>query len=281
MPFPTDRKSLRRLAAATELTIAATANTDDPSVALKHAQELLRLAEVRRRLGELGEAERLFDESADASLTLGTTQGRDLAAMARFNRAAVALADNRDREAVGIMDRMVELYDGFPAFETLPRPGYQAIALELWQCGFERTKAHEKLYEAAGISLGLLDPARSAAEAGSLARALARRASSADELGYKDEAIETYQRAIPLLEATDLAATDEYLLDRALFRLPELLTELGRDEETTAAYEQMVKHYKGRKGVAARAAVAISKIWLKADRASTRGNKKPHSDRSL
>jgi len=70
---------------------------------------------------------------------------------------------------------------------------------------------------------------------------------SADELGYEDEAAEMYEKAIPSLEREEPNETVDALLDHAISRAPQLLSDLDRDEQAAAAYARTIERFKTKK----------------------------------
>lgn len=237
MPLPTDRADLLRLAAETEVVIARTADAANPKLAQEHAQELFRLGEIRRRLGEAPEAERLFAESADANLALGTALGAELAAMSRIGLASMAVKDERYHEACRHVERMIDLNGGFPTLEILKQGPIRALGL--WLLVLEKTENYERLYDASNIALGLIDPRESPTNRVAHSQALALRAKSADELGHAEEAVDLYEKAIAQLEEDEPAPERDRQLNHAMLRVPVLLGELDRDEEASDAITRL------------------------------------------
>jgi tetratricopeptide (TPR) repeat protein len=246
------------LATQIETELLGLTDAGDVKVMSARAYALNRLGEVRARLGDSRLAEELLDEAAEAYLKVGTSEGRDLAGAARIRQASLAMAENRDREAVGILERMIELNAGFPSMESIP--AMRLLGLGLWLAGLERLKDARRLYDASGVVLGMLDPTEPS-HAETLGKTLARRAISAEELGLKSEAVATYRRAIPILEATGLAETEEYLLDDSVTSLATLLVQLDRDEEAADAYRHAANHYSKKKRLRARPYVAAAKLF--------------------
>jgi tetratricopeptide (TPR) repeat protein len=261
MPLPSDRADLLDLAAHTERVLEETANADDPKLAARYALELFRLGQIRAQLGESQEAERLFDESAVANCKLDSPSTRESAAAARIMQSSLAMADGRNEEALEIIERMIEWFGGFPKFEGVPNG--PAVGIDLWLGLLAKAKDYERLYEASGTAIELLDPVGSRQERIILARALARRASSADDLGYRDEAVTTYEQSLAQFDRVDPPVAADDLLDHAIVRVPTLLSELGREEELPAAYARIVERLAGSKKLLARAAVIASRVWLR------------------
>ena len=257
MPFPSDRADLLREAAEAERALREIPSAGNVDIAGRRAATQFELGRIRDRLGESREAERLFAEAASGFLELGH---RDFAAGARIFQARTAMADGRDKEALSILDRMVELFGGFPTLEKLPIS--PAGGLGLWLVLLSRAKDPKRLYEASGIALAMLDPLGSADHV-AFSKALAWRARSADELGYTDEAIETYQRAIAWLEQAEPDSSVDALLDDAVRRVAILLAELHRDKEAAAAHRRVIERFKTRKTLSARLVVKASNAWLR------------------
>jgi tetratricopeptide (TPR) repeat protein len=256
-PLPTDRPSLLRLANETERVLEEAATPDAPD----YAENLYTLGRVRDRLGERKIAEKLLGQAADAYLKVDTPRARNYAMNAMVKQAASAAKDDRNEEALETMEHMIERFDGIPRFDGVPE--WQPGALDLWMALLEKAKAkdHEGLYQATGGALDLLDPAGPTMERGVLVRTLVRRAESAQHLGYKDEAVETYEKAIEYSEGDDSDLTSEYL-DRAIPEVAELLAELGRTDEATLAYARSMERFKNRKELWARLRRGAARLWL-------------------
>lgn len=268
MPLPHDRESLLRLAAETEDELRRTASVDDPTAAQEHADQLSKLGEIRVRLGESREAERLLDESADAYLMLGSQEGRNGAAAARLRQAAAAAADGRTREALGIIERMIDQLGGVPTFAGIPDvpggPGQgTAAVVGLWLVLIEEVENYDRLYEAAGIAIPLLDPDGSTTERVVLGKAFVWRARAAEELGYTAEAVEFYEKGIAQLRGEASADTDGFL-DASMLTVAALLSQLDRTEEASAAYERVATELKGDKKLLVRAGVLVSRVMVRA-----------------
>jgi hypothetical protein len=96
MPLPRDRESLLGLIAEAQRTVDSTPDPVTADDTLQHAQALLRLGEIRFRLDEMAEAERLLDQAATAFLKVdGPLGGRDWSATARVRQAQVPMKDER------------------------------------------------------------------------------------------------------------------------------------------------------------------------------------------
>jgi tetratricopeptide (TPR) repeat protein len=237
MPLPTDRAELLKLADASEAVIEQTTGAADPESAQKRAGELFRLGGIRRRLGDIPEAERILAEAADANLALGTPLGAERAAMSRVSLAAMAAKSERYREACEHIEGMIELNGGLPTFElTKQKPG---LVLQLWLGMLAKIEEYERLYQASGVALKVLDPAQSPAQRVVLGQALALRARSANELGRPKEAVDLYERAIALLESEEPSSERDHYLNHALIALPSVLTDLDRFSEASDAVKQL------------------------------------------
>jgi tetratricopeptide (TPR) repeat protein len=261
MPLPTDRAELLRQAAEGERALREIPSAGNPKVAGRRAATQFQLARIRDRLGESREAERLFGEAATGFWELGSPSDRDFAAGARISQARIAMAAGRDKEALAILDRMVEQFGGFPTLENVPIS--PAGALSVWLLLLERADDQKRLYDAAGVALEMLDPHGSARDHGAFGKALAWRARSADELGYTDEAVELYQKAITWLEQEEPNSDVDALLDHAVQRVAPLLDDLGRDEEAAAAYKRIIERFKAKKTFRSRAVVATARTYLR------------------
>jgi tetratricopeptide (TPR) repeat protein len=241
VPLPKDRVSLLALAADTERLVAQTAIALDQPTAQKHANELLRLGEIRIRLGEPREAEQALDEAATAFWKMVSPFNRERAAFARVMQSVLAMDDGRFEDGLKIIERLVEQFGGFPKFQEVPEG--RPLGLGSWMLGLEHIEDYERLYEVAGIALELLDPAGLPKERLEIARTLGKRANAASALGHKDEAVELYEQAIDRFKAEDPAAVGKELIN-ATADLAVLQTELGLEDESVTesltAFRQMV-----------------------------------------
>ena len=258
MRLPSDRAELLRQAAEGERALREIPSAGNPKIAGRRAATRLELARIRDLLGDSRAAQRHFAEAATGFWELGH---RDFAAQARISQARVAMGAGRYEEALTIMDQMVEQFGGFPIVESMPIS--PAAGLSMWLWLLARTNNQRRLYEAAGIALGMIDPDRSARDHEAFGKALAWRASGADELGYTDEAVETYQKAIAWLEQEEPDSDIDALLDDAVPRVAILLADLHRDEEASAAHRRVIERFHTRKTVSARLVVKTSKAWLR------------------
>ncbi|HUY60111.1 MAG TPA: tetratricopeptide repeat protein [Solirubrobacteraceae bacterium] len=229
------------MAGETERVVAETFVAPSRQVAQKHANELFRLGEIRARLGEHAEAERIFEQAATAFLTLGSPLNREWAAMARFRQSTVAADEGRFADALALIERLVKEFGGFPKFEQLPHPRY--IGVDLWMLLLEQTEDYERLYVVAGTSLELLNPAGPADERIVIAKAVARRGRAARALGRNEEAAQLFEQAIALYKPEDPALVGKELIN-ATATLTELRTEQGLVSgsvtESLTAFKQMV-----------------------------------------
>jgi tetratricopeptide (TPR) repeat protein len=241
MTLPKDRPSLLRLAEETERVLAETANAGDEKTARRHTKDLFQLGVIRQRLGESQEAVQLYDESANASWNLNWSVGREFSAMARIGQAGALVTDGRSDEGLRIIERLIEQFGGFPEFKTFT--WMRSNGLELWLSLLEEAEEWERLYDAAGIALALLDPADPTTDQAALTKAVLARATAAHELGYNEEAVETYENAIARLEAEEPERPSKDLLE-AMSSVAALLTELGREEEAAAAYARVIVRFK-------------------------------------
>lgn len=259
-PLPSDRAALLRMAADAERFIKETANADAPGTATIHANKLYELGRIRVRLGEFKKAETLLSQAATAYADLDSPRANKFATNARLRQAAAAAEAGHYSDALGTIEPLVERLDDLDGFEELS--GGRAAPLDLWMLMLEaaRPEDHQRLYEAAGTALELLDPSNPPSDRGVLVRTLVRRAESAHQLGRVDEAVEMYQRAIACRD-DDSAATREYL-DRAFPQFASLLTELGRIDEARVAYRCSLDRFERRKGLVARLRVASARLWL-------------------
>lgn len=202
MPLSSDRAELLRQAAEGERALREIPSAGNPKVAGRRAGTQFELGRIRDRLGESRAAERHFADAATGFWELGH---RDFAAQARISQARTAMAGGRDREALAILDQMVEQFGGFPTLDTLPIS--PAAALSMWLLLIERSNDQKRLYDATGVALGMLDPHGSTRDHVAFSKALAWRARSADAPGYTDEAVETYQKAGNRLAGTRRAGS--------------------------------------------------------------------------
>lgn len=233
--------SLLALAADTERVVAQTAIALDQATAQKHANELLRLGEIRMRLGEPRKAERALDEAATGFWKIVSPFNRERAAFARVMQSVLAMDDGRFEDGLKILDRLVEQFGGFPKFQEIPEG--RPLGLGSWLIGLEHVEDYERLYEVAGMALELLDPAGPAKERLEIAKAFAKRANAASALGHKDEALELYEQAIVRLKAEDPAVVGKELIN-ATANLAIVQTELGLVNESVTesltAFRQVV-----------------------------------------
>jgi tetratricopeptide (TPR) repeat protein len=226
-----------RLAAETEATIAQTASATDPELAEKRARALFGLAEIRRRLGDVQEAERLLVESADVNLALGSAVGAERAALSRLTLAGLAVKAEHYSEACAHIEQMIKLNDGFPRFEHTKQGPTKA--LQIWLLALEKTKNFSRLYDASTTALEMLDPTASPSHREVHSQALALHGKSADELGHQEEAVDFYERAISRLEEEEPSPDRDWLLNHAILRVPVLLGELDRDDEAADAVARL------------------------------------------
>jgi tetratricopeptide (TPR) repeat protein len=260
--LPDDRPTLLILAAETERTLAETANAEDDKVARQHAFSFRRLAAIRWKLGELDEAARLFSGAAAAYFELDSPADRETAAATRIEQSTVLMADGRTDEALVVIEGLIKQADGFPEFKDLTA-ATRSSALESWQLLLEKRNDHERLYEAAGLGLALLDPADPATDRHALAETLVRRAKAAEALGHGDEAVEPYKQAIALFEAEGSRAAEGQLID-AVYRQVQLLSALDLDDELATAFKRILASFSERTEPWAQQLVAGAKMWLEA-----------------
>jgi tetratricopeptide (TPR) repeat protein len=232
MPMPRDRSSLLRLAADTQRALDDTADGDSP----ERARELFRLGEIRFRLGETSEAERLFDESATVSLRLPSPAHREWAAVARLGQSKVPMAEGRFDEALVVIERTIE-EPGLPESEPLRET--RRLLLDGWIFLLEQVEDYERLYTAADIALDLLDPGGPEKERLTIAKALAWRADAVRALGRGEEAVDLYEKAITQFKAVDRGLGGRQLIETTA-KLTEVQTELGLLKESLTAFGQMI-----------------------------------------
>jgi tetratricopeptide (TPR) repeat protein len=261
MPLPTDRAELLRLAREGERALKEIPSAGNLKTAGSRAATQFELGRIRDRLGYTREAERLLAAAAAGFWELGSPSDRDFSAVVRISQARTAMVAGRDKEALAVLDRMIEQFGGFPTLENVPIG--PAGGLILWLTLLERANDQKRLYEAAGVALGMLDPHGSARDREAFGKAFAWRARSADELGHRDEAVEQYEKAIAWLEQEEPNSDVDALLDHAVMRVAPLLDDLGRDEEAAAAYKRIIERFKAKKTVRARAVVATARAWLR------------------
>jgi tetratricopeptide (TPR) repeat protein len=259
MPLPDDRPSLLSLAADTERVLAETTNADDEKVARRHALAFRRLAMIRWKLGELDAAARLFGEAAAAYFKLDSPDDRETAALRRIEQSTVLMADGRTDESLGVIEGLIGPAEGFPEFEDLTA-ATRFSALESWQLLLEQLEDYERLYEAAGRGLALLDPSDPTTNRYALATTLVRRAKAAEALGHGGEAVEPYKQAIALFEAEGSSAAEGQLIE-AVYRQVQLLAELDLDDELAALFERIIAVFGERAEPWARQMVKAARIW--------------------
>jgi tetratricopeptide (TPR) repeat protein len=254
------RQVYLRFAAEYEGVLEETTNADDPELVEKNAMQLLTLGGLYVALHDFERAERLVDELADLNRRLDSPVARELAAAASIQLAIMVANDDRHREALTIVEGVVVRCGGFPRFDLIPVNPAAAATLDpgvtgvlLWLSLLEEFEDYERLYEAAGITLPMLNPTGSTNERVVLGKAFVWRARAAEHLGYKDEAVEMYEKGIAQLQGEDPAETEGYL-DAAVMMVPALLSELDRHEEASAAYARAAKQFKGDKRPLARVA---------------------------
>jgi hypothetical protein len=173
------------------------------------------------------------------------------------------MSAGRDTEALAIMDQMVEQFGGFPAMESTS--GGPTAALCMWL--HLLTEANDpRLYEAAGVALGMIDPKDHLA----FSTALACRTGSADALGDTDNVVEAYQRGIAWVEQEQPDLPMDAFLDRAVQRVAGLLYDLGRDEEAAAAYKRVIERFEAKKTWRSRKVVANARARLNEVRSRAR-----------
>jgi tetratricopeptide (TPR) repeat protein len=214
-----------------------------------------RLGHIRDQLGESQDADRLYAEAATGYWELGSPSDRDLAALARTAQAKAAMSAGRDKEALTIMDQMVEQFGGFPAMESTS--GGPTAALCMWLHLLAEAN-DPRLYEAAGVALGMIDPKNHLA----FSTALGARAGSADVLGDKVNMVETYEKAIAWVEQEQPDLPMDAFLDRAVERVAGLLYDLGSDEEAAAAYKRVIERFEAKKTWRSRKVVAGAQARL-------------------
>jgi tetratricopeptide (TPR) repeat protein len=257
-PQPSDRAELLRQAAEGDRALREIPSAGNAKVAGRRAGTQYELGRIRNRLGESREAERLFAEAASGFWELGH---REFSALARFSQVNAAVVDGRTKEALTIMERTIEQFEGFPKLENTRIGAASGLSMWLWLLG--KANDQKRLYEAAGIALGMLDPSGSTKERVAFGKALAWRARSADALGYKDEAAELYEKAIASLAREEPNETLDALLDDAISRAPQLLSDLERDEEAAAAYARTIERFETKKKLSARVTLAAARLWLR------------------
>jgi tetratricopeptide (TPR) repeat protein len=235
-PLPRDRASLLSLLPEEERLVADTANADSPRDAQIHANALYRLGEIRFRLREMQKAEQIFDESATVFLALehepSKQSNRDWAAQSRVRQANAAATEGRYDDALKAIERMIEESDGFPDFAMSPE--MQALALWLWLISLQEAEQFERLYEAAGTAMALVNPGATERERLIYVRATEKRARAAQALGHSDEAVAMYKRAIAGFKLQEDPRFRGRELVGAMGRLGELLIELGRTKEAAS-----------------------------------------------
>jgi hypothetical protein len=153
------------LAAETERAVAETYVPLNGEAAQRHANELLRLGEIRVRLGEDAEAERVLDEAATAFWKLGSSLShRERAAVARVTQASLASVAGRFDDALAIIDALVEQVGVFPSSRNVQRPalsgsisgclrlsrpettsGYMSLPVPRWICSTPLAKRRSGL----------------------------------------------------------------------------------------------------------------------------------------
>ena len=236
MPLPRDRESLLPLAAEAQRVMDATPDPVTPDQLLKHAQDMLRLGEIRFRLDEMPEAERLLDQAATAFLKVeGPMGGPVWSAMARVRQAQVPMKDERFEEALAILDRAVEEC-GFP--ESATKPELRSQLVGQWLFLLDQTKHYDRLYDAAGTALDLFNEAGPERDRLALARAYAHRADAARALGRGEEAAELYAKAIAQFKKLDANLAGRQLIETTA-KLTEVQSELGLVNESFTAFGQM------------------------------------------
>jgi tetratricopeptide (TPR) repeat protein len=236
MPLPRDRESLLGLIAEAQRTVDSTPDPVTADDTLQHAQALLRLGEIRFRLDEMAEAERLLDQAATAFLKVdGPLGGRDWSATARVRQAQVPMKDERFDDALAILDRAVQEC-GFPNSAALPELRSQLVGQ--WLFLLDQTKRYQRLYDAAGTAVDLFDEAGPERDRLTLLRALAYRADAARALGRGEEAVELYAKAIAQFKNVDPNLVGRQLIETTA-KLTEAQSELGRVNESFTAFGQM------------------------------------------
>lgn len=241
-PVPRDRESLLAALPEVERVVQETANADNPRDAQRHANELFSLGEIRFRLRELPEAERIFDEVATEFLNLdnpaGEQSNHDWSVMARIRQSNVAALEGRFADAVAIIDRLVDEAGGLPELKVLSRD-WEPLTFSLWLTSLEEIQAFECLYTVSETALARLQPAASANERVIYARAIRQRAVAAAALGATDEAVVLYKKAIAEFEAVDTALGGRELI-ATVGSLGTLLVKLERPYEAFPMFGHLV-----------------------------------------
>jgi tetratricopeptide (TPR) repeat protein len=297
MPLPPDRSSLLRLAAETERALGEIAAADGGNDAQKQAAELLRLAFVRFWLGEMREAERLYDECATAFWNLDSAPDREAAAVAWIMQTCLILADCRYDEALRHMEKLIHQSGGFPEFHRVP--SMRSYGLEIWLWLVQEAGDPSQLYSAAGTALALLDPADPNTDSFVITKAMVRRARTAATLGHAEEALELFEMAIARLEAEVAREPEETLAEtvaraeavlyaatrlgrlerdkeeglpeahgfllESMLRAAVLHANLEREQDADAAFERIVARFGERNEPWAQEAVTAAHAWLEAD----------------
>lgn len=155
---------------------------------------------------------------------------------------------------------MIDEQGGVPTLEGFARAMYGWLGL--WLRLLQEAQDQPRLYEASAIALSILDPEQSQAERQWVAEALARHAGSADHLGLVEEALQYYQRAIPLLEEFDSEKPVHMLLDHAISRVLTLQHTLRNEEEARIAAYRAIDRFKGTKNPVWRLSVANARVVL-------------------
>lgn len=260
MALPSDRASLLSLAADTERAVAETAHSGDKETMRTHATELLRLGEIRFQLGELQNAEGLFERAAAAFWKSDFPFAREAAVMATIRQSNMAMVEHRFDDAVRIIDGLIEQCGGFPDF--LETSQVRVAGLDAWLSLLDIAEDNPRLYDAAGTALTLLDANGPPAEQKLITETLVRRAKTADALGNEEEAAEAYGKAIARLEAESPAATGQ--LAECMLRHAVILGNLDRIEETSDVFARILAQFDTSTEPWAKDAVALAQRWLEA-----------------
>jgi tetratricopeptide (TPR) repeat protein len=261
--MPTDREGLLRAADELEIRAAQPVLPGQQDAARGHAIALFMLAEVRYRLGEKPEAERLVEQAAEYVVKDGKELSQRVAAGMRIRQASWLLNDGHARRALDVVERMIEEHGGFPKVEVIPVT--DAAGIELWLVLVKYVGDSERLYAATAVAMERLRSDGPSEERGVLRRAIAMRAATAQALGHLDEAAELYQRAIALFEREEFEADREYH-DHAVTAVAPLLYDLGRKDEAAAAYRRIIDRLDDIKSLRARAQVITARAWLRSAR---------------